>query len=194
MRKRGYTPKPFRQGGLDGLCGIYAIVNALRLVVGNDPRISRKEYGTLFELLVVRAQALRPDSNPSVDGIDTPQLNQLINDTVDYCEEEFDIEIKVSRPLLGGPRPMTWQAIDRLRGELDQPATALIIGFGGLDHWTAIKAITDQTFILHDSSGRKHLAVRRCRMSHSGSIQKRPLLIFRGAAFAVRNNSASAPQ
>ena len=37
QRKRRRKMKPFQQGELDGLCGLYAIVNALRLIISTPP-------------------------------------------------------------------------------------------------------------------------------------------------------------
>ena len=44
---------PYRQGELDGLCGVYAIVNALRLVLESHPAgFTRRDWEQLFHTLL----------------------------------------------------------------------------------------------------------------------------------------------
>lgn len=42
--------KPLRQGEMDGLCGIYALVNAIRHLAGR--RLSKEDEDNLFKELV----------------------------------------------------------------------------------------------------------------------------------------------
>ena len=46
------APKPFEQGDLDGLCGVYAVVNAVRLVALPHHRLPAAECRALFAALV----------------------------------------------------------------------------------------------------------------------------------------------
>jgi hypothetical protein len=185
MRRAGRI-KPIRQGGLDCLCGIYAIINALRLILNGDNRIKTKDYEQLFEKLIYRLQELSPESVHSIEGIGTIELRQLLAETIDYLEEEFEVEVELTRPLLGSPRIKSAKAIGKLRAALARPGTAVLIGFGGLEHWTVVRAITDHHFLLLDSSGRRFLRTRRSRMIYERRRSKRSAVIIRGAAFAVR--------
>ena len=49
LEQAAKTLKPFRQGDLDGLCGLYAVVNAVRLVVHPYRVLRRQEARQLFE-------------------------------------------------------------------------------------------------------------------------------------------------
>ena len=41
--------KPYRQGQLDGLCGIYATINAIRLALGErGDQFSKEDWRELF--------------------------------------------------------------------------------------------------------------------------------------------------
>ena len=46
------TPPPFRQGDLDGLCGAYAVVNAVRLAALPHRKLRRTACAALFGDLV----------------------------------------------------------------------------------------------------------------------------------------------
>lgn len=56
---------PFIQGEMDGLCGLYAIANAVRFIYGN--KINPKQYRTIFE---------------------TKNLNEIFHHGMEDCEIE----------------------------------------------------------------------------------------------------------
>jgi hypothetical protein len=133
-----------------------------------------------------RAHRLIPRSIPATEGINTLRLAQLLVEATRYCWEELDIDLRITRPLLKRPRVGIVRSVNLLREELETPGTALVMGFGGLDHWSVVRAITDHHLVLHDSSGRKYLRTRRCRMSYEPAGRSRPITIIRGATFALR--------
>ena len=46
------VPRPFEQGDLDGLCGVYSVVNAARLAAHPHRRLSAPECRALFAALL----------------------------------------------------------------------------------------------------------------------------------------------
>jgi len=43
--------KPYRQGALDGLCGVYSIINAVRIVNGIDDEDSEDLFQAIISYL-----------------------------------------------------------------------------------------------------------------------------------------------
>lgn len=61
----------YQQGDLDGFCGVYAIVNALRYLL----RLNRKQCQTIFATLVRTLSQVRPHPyDPLVQGVVFRQL------------------------------------------------------------------------------------------------------------------------
>jgi hypothetical protein len=187
--RRVVQVRPFRQGGLDSLCGIYAIINGLRWVLRGDRRLRSEDYDSLFEILVYRAHKSHPKIMPSVEGIDTPLLSKLLRHAVDHCRDQYELDIQISRPLLKRRQLTVREALKRLRNELECPTATILIGLGGIDHWTVVRSITNHNLILYDSSGRKLLPLRRCQMIDKEPQTRRSILIIRTGTFVLRNPS-----
>ena len=167
-RSRWYR-KPFRQGDLDGLCGLYCLVNAVRVLC---PELDREAAAALFEHLLqsLRLAGVKPIEAITC-GVDVGPHNQLIKRAVQYVNDEFDIEL-AARRLRKSVRDTPH--INRLWRELAarlSPTCVAILGLGGrYEHWTvAVKASTRQ-IRLYDSS--KMGVLRRGHCTVRGALRR----------------------
>ncbi|MEJ5375269.1 MAG: hypothetical protein WHX93_01675 [bacterium] len=166
---------PMRQGDLDGLCGLYALVNAASyLCIKAGKPLGQKERLELFQRIVLRLyQCLEqrrtrrrsPESaSPSIaflwEGTSVRDLPPMLDELKDFLLEKGGIRIERSQPLLGNSRPQTLQQFwSRLRESLDQGQgrSVAIVGYTwrseGMEegHWTCVKAMTERRMIRLDS-------------------------------------------
>src|SRR3712207_4404911 len=120
--------KPYRQGRLDGLCGVYTLINALRLLC---PRLDEDDCEAVFCALI-RARAWQKCSPLSVisGGLSRRELLRLIGFWQRFAARELGIaltvnRLKVSEPTLRG----IWQGLCRA---LDGKSVA-IVGLDGAE-------------------------------------------------------------
>jgi hypothetical protein len=151
--------RAYRQGDLDGLCGVYSIVNALRYVL----HLRNEQCTKLFERLI---KALERDCpclhQPLLRGIYFPQLKQLVavagKGRIQGRNLKFEarpLRLKRDQHTLPG----LWTALDREVG----PACVAIIGItGATDHWCVVYRVTPRTLWLLDSSGQSRIPRFRC--------------------------------
>ncbi len=124
--------KPYQQGRLDGLCGVYALVNTLRLLC---PKVDEDTCERTFCTLI-RARMRQAASPLTVisGGLSRRELMQLLGPWQRFAAKELGItlpvsRLKVSEPSLRG----VWR---NLRRVLDGKSVA-VIGLDGVDrHWT----------------------------------------------------------
>src|SRR4051794_41469971 len=124
--------KPYRQGRLDGLCGTYALINALRLLC---PRLNEDACEAAFCALI-RARTRQAASPLAVisGGLSRRELLKLIDPWQRFVARELGIRLtisplKVSEATLRG----LWRTLCRA---LDGTSVA-IIGLDGVErHWT----------------------------------------------------------
>src|SRR5215207_4040493 len=124
--------KPYRQGRLDGLCGVYALINALRLLC---PRLDEDACERVFCALI-RARARQAASPLAVisGGLSRRELFRLIGPWQRFAARELG----VSEPSLRG----LWRSLCRA---LDGKSVA-ILGLDGAErHWTMAYAATERT-------------------------------------------------
>jgi len=172
--------KAYRQGRLDGLCGVYSLINALRLLC---PRLDEDACERVFSALI-RARARQAASPLAVisGGLSRRELLRLIGLWQRFAAKEFGITLTVSRlkasePTLRG----IWRGLSRV---LDGKSVA-IIGLDGVErHWTVGYAATPRTLRVADSSGLRMIFRSQCTVARTSlRYQLRPsgvLVVGRG--------------
>ncbi len=172
-RKRAY-----RQGDLDGLCGVYSIVNAL----GHVLQLRDEQCQQLFEKLI---KALEQDCchlhKHLLWGMSFRQLRRLVA-AVSRCRLEGQKLAFTTRPLRLKRQQRTlshlWTALDEEVG----PTCVAIIGLSGVDdHWCVIHNVTPKTLWLLDASGQTRIYRSRCTVRSSRTrycLEAREILLI----------------
>jgi hypothetical protein len=151
--------RPLRQGDLDGLCGIYSVVNALRYLL----RLNKKQSQELFKRLVAALVQHSPHPHRLlVEGILFKRLKQLAAAAQHFrlADRDLSFQVRVLR-LRRGEQSLShlWAALDQEVG----PACVAIIGITGADdHWCVVYRVTPKTLRLLDSAGRSCIRRSRC--------------------------------
>jgi hypothetical protein len=159
MRARGRPAKrarkPLRQGDLDGLCGVYAIINAVRCV---HPRLSKPMAERLFRVLM---QALAADGQTKPGsmvyrGITRATQAKLIGVARRHVAAKHGLTFEVVR-LPSRPHPKrSWSIAEltlRLSDHVRDGGVAIVALRGCMAHWTVIVAVTPKQFRMRDSDG-----------------------------------------
>ncbi|WP_155256451.1 hypothetical protein [Mesorhizobium loti] len=99
-------------------------------------------------------------------GIDTKPLRKVLKAAVRHMADEHEIQVIVAPLLPGTARPSFDQLATKMSELLGQPGCALIASFADLDHWAAVRSISDRWLQLFDSTGTTRLSLPNCRMSY----------------------------
>lgn len=154
--------KPYEQGGLDGLCAIYSIVNAVRIVSS----ISDAEAKALFRRILEHLEQTRDLSRVLSEGIGLVTIGgifgKVVGDLIPYRTMPYK-----NKP--GTPLDEFWSEMTRFL-ETDTHR-AILIGLGGpaWDHWSIIHEITARQVRFFDSHKLRHLNRNRCTTTRSTS-------------------------
>ena len=170
--------KPYRQGRLDGLCGIYALINTLRLLC---PRLNEDACEAAFCALI-RARTRQTASPLAVisHGLSRRELLQLLGPWRRFVRKKLGIKLtvkrlKVSDPTLGG----MWRGLCRV---LDSKS-GVIIGLDGIErHWTVAYAATERTLRLVDSCGLRVILRAQCTVGRTSlryQLRRSEVLVVR---------------
>lgn len=170
--------EPFQQGDLDGLCGIYALVNAAKLVAGPISRDRAKSLVTACLDSLGERYAL-----PSLVtvGLGVYQVLGLMRDVF-----QAQLPVTYHRPFAkAGPMSLDhyWQTVTEFLEE--RPRRAVILAFHNARyaHWTLAKAISQARMELFDSDGNSLVCRRHCT---TGSISaQRPMGLSPSATIFV---------
>jgi hypothetical protein len=171
-RRSQSAPRPFQQGNLDGLCGIYALINAIRLATADHLHLSNNEWMGVFGSLLAQADRHTGATDLVTGGIGTRRLIALTRYAIDHMANHHGIELTMSRPLIELERPSKRKLIAKLRRLVGRPASAVLFGLGGhLDHWTVVCSVSDRSLGLFDSSGLHRIRIDHCRTRHEKKLE-----------------------
>lgn len=152
--------KPYTQGELDGLCGLYAAINAIRLH-------SKVNYRASQDIFLGSLKLLSNDYDiPSIvfDGITRACLSKILNFVAKETAKKGK-PVHLSWPFYKRKSTnldVLWKAIDSFMHATEGNSVILSISGNDWGHWTVVKEITPQTIILFDSWHRKLLKRNRC--------------------------------
>lgn len=135
---------PYQQGALDGLCGLYALANAVHYLVGP---LRPTEQQTLMGLMYAELERAVPLSSVLWDGVDGPLLSRLLNRVV-----LPRYPLTRTKPFHRHPRASVaavWSAVQQCTRE------GGVAIWGDAEHWTVVYRVTERTWLLLDSYGQR---------------------------------------
>jgi hypothetical protein len=160
--------KPYMQGALDGLCAVYSIVNATRIIAGLEEEESRE----LFKEIILHLEKSKDLPEILISGIGLTTIGGILNDVVGDRIRQRTMPFK--------HHPDTtldefWNTMMRFlhRGK----RRAILIGLGGplWDHWSIVESISEKQIRFFDSHQLKRLNRSRCTTIRATS--RRPHLL-----------------
>lgn len=158
---------PYRQGGLDALCGIYALINGFAHAARADPipYFPRKK---LFTHLIDRAAHWRGDASFVYDGLSHEEIRHLTKQATRFISRKgHAFSATPARKLLG--RPLSRRGDVGGRGawlqeaaKLSHCAVILDINTPWLSHWSVLAGVEGNRVRLFDSSGIRTIEITSC--------------------------------
>jgi hypothetical protein len=163
MTTRLASLRPFRQGELDGLCGVYAIINAVRFALRSDTKLQDDDWSDLFAELLVAADDMAGAAAVTTSGITAQPLRSLLKTAAAFLSDHRGLDLVGFRPVKAlAPRTMP-QILTYLESHLRQPRTAALVEVGGrIHHWSVVASVESRFLNLFDSSGHDRLRIDRC--------------------------------
>jgi hypothetical protein len=148
---------PFRQGALDGICGLYSIVNADRIVNGSTTEQSLQLYNELLTWLSRHGML----QGAMVEGLMSDELRLILQKAAGKRFGTIEVPWRgVTTPTLDE----FWRSMQDFMGK----GRAIILGLNGRhDHWTVVRDITRRSIWLYDSDGMGRLTRHDCSTSKS---------------------------
>jgi|ADurb_Leu_01_Slu_FD_contig_101_326969_length_1514_multi_3_in_0_out_0_2 hypothetical protein len=172
--------RPFEQGELDGLCGIYSIINAVRRIRGGKILKDIDERNELFLEILNYLHKHYHGLVFMIDGISIQSIAGILRDII---EPKYNITRK--RPFDKRPDVKLSEFWDSMQSFMkENPSGAILLGLGGKhDHWTVVESITDKGMYVMDSDGLIHFNRGFCTTSARTGVRKKHQLIPTHAYF-----------
>lgn len=174
--------RPARQGTFDGLCGVYAIINAL------DPAglvLRRSQlHADLFKQLTYGLGSVAVLAGMQ-EGIERDDLIRAAQPAFRWLELEHGISLSIHAPYPKRRFQSSREFLDTLKGHMASKNEAAIISVitPTWGHWTVPTAITGGCLVLRDSGGLGSIPLAKLLSPHYGWLlaASDTLLIRRGS-------------
>ena len=149
LRLRVYT-----QGSFDHFCGIYAIINALRIAKHKCNKGLYVDWSKVFAAIIRHVDSEDLLRKVVLRGLTRAEHQSCLKAAADYLEHRHDLSVSWSWPWLGRRSMSTRRMVADLRQHLDQPCTSVILHFihWGQTHWTALETVSNEGLCLADSA------------------------------------------
>ena len=152
---------PYRQGEFDGLCGMYAIINAISALA---PELDQATARTLFRHLARHVQSIEQPLPVVAYGMGGSSVRDLLRVAQRYVRKRLNVQIAMERPFRLRRDSRLGQLWDTLRSELDAEQVAIFAIEGVYAHWTVAYRLTPKRIRLLDSGHRQMLLRSRCTL------------------------------
>ena len=173
---------PWQQGELDGLCGIYSIINAMKhLALSRGMEFSDPAGTILFRRMVRYLHKRNKLPHALWDGTSFTHVKDFIAEADRFMKREYGLELTYKTLARKGQitrKDVFWRVLDgALRGdetrgfglETPHPKVALL-GLGlPSPHWTLAYQVTNRSIRLIDSGSRYNLKYSQCTLGVSKS-------------------------
>lgn len=143
---------PFRQGDLDGLCGPYAVINALRLAFWSDRALQKHLCAELLANGLMGSFSRKALAKAIRDGIDNDELIRL----AEVCS---DLASKSGHQIIIDAMPERARASSKDAKIVSaiQEGWPVIVNVVDIAHFTVIVGFSSTRYRIFDSSGRHWL-------------------------------------
>jgi hypothetical protein len=162
-------PTPLQQGDLDGLCGAYALVNAVTHLL-HIKGFQRDDANRLFQRLCRTLHRRQRMPQAVWRGTHIDDIDGMLRTVRRFVRENFAATLVVSRPFDHGvPRKKDrfFRVLSKSFNSIGERRVAVI----GLDrpgfHWTIATEVTARSFRLYDSGRSKRLRYGNCTLGKS---------------------------
>ncbi len=159
---------PYEQGGLDGLCAIYSIVNAARII--SD--IQNDDAKLLFRRILEYLEQSRDLSRLLCEGIGLTTIGSILRDVVGDLIPYRSMPYK-NQPNI--PLDDFWGEMVRFLEGGEKRAVLICLSGPMWDHWSIVHEITAKQIRFFDSHKLCRLNRNRCTTTRSTS--RRPHIL-----------------
>ena len=163
--------EPYRQGQLDGLCALYASINALRLALAEHTRLTERRCKDLFAEGVNFLHRKDGLHTATTKGMGTKRRLALVRHLAKHVSTMTSCLVVVEQP-----DHSSWSTIHDAFEWIDESLSVgkpvLIALLGALDHYTVIAGSTAATLRLVDSTG--ILFIRKPSCGHRTAFHQIP--------------------
>jgi hypothetical protein len=168
--------KPFRQGDLDGLCGVYAVLNALKAL---GYRENHEGWQVILSEIITYLHESKESTFFFTDGINTPDMSRILKHIA--CLNRDIVYSKPFHSKADITLSELWDTLSLyLNSKIHRTAILCVQGHH-CGHWTVVSSLSKKRITFFDSSDMEWVNRSRCTttdLTTNHSILLYPATLF----------------
>lgn len=146
------TLKPYKQGQLDTLCGLYSAINAIRLAAYPKKKLTKTHARQLMvegiEYLNTRSNRL---SSSLTCGMSDMRRLTLTKHLLRFVNEKWGVSLELQKPAIDKAKNPRAIVIEFIEHYVSMRSSVCIYLNGHHNHYTVISGFNSHSFYLYDS-------------------------------------------
>lgn len=180
--------RPYRQGDLDALCGLYTVINSIRWCLrGHDIASQGPNWHDLFSELSDYAVKEIGHLSISSMGLGLNAMIWLMRTAQEHMRTVHGINIRTTRPFaLKKPSDLNQPALAIENHLKNDNSSALFAVYGRINHWSVATEITATRAKLFDSNGLNYLPIKSFQSTDYNKKNRDISIIQTGSLICLR--------
>lgn len=145
--------KPIQQGDLDGLCGVYAIINAACIVSAPTRPLTRLDVGWLMKSAVQHLDHKQVLANTFVRGMSAKRQRKLARFLLKGLCDRTGVDLRVRSQHSNPDDPRQTLIFEAIKNSLQQGAAVMIRLQNTHNHFTVVVGCSTSRLYVADSDG-----------------------------------------
>lgn len=149
--------RPLQQGHVDGMCGVYSVMNACNLLLDDPLADENKQFDRDEAFFTALCRKVLPRfPNIVYDGVEGDGVELVIDGAKHWLAKKEKRKLVFSQPVLRKPGGTVKDFFEAMRDAMaaDGKNSAYIIGIDKpWDHWSVVRKVGKSTVTFFDSWG-----------------------------------------
>ncbi len=176
--------KPYKQGDLDSTCGLYAVINAVRLAVAHIKILPRRRTKDLYLTLINVLDQHQGIASVIEEGMSSRKISLLLREANKWLEREEGICLQYRRPFYNRPSGKLPYVVSQIDEHLSKGGSVLVDVLVYESHWSVVREVTQRFFVLLNSTNYSRISRARLSLNRATKGDK-PFIIYSHNIFFV---------
>jgi hypothetical protein len=180
--------RPFKQGNFDHFCGVYAILNGLKVANEKSGIHADVAWANVFAAVISKIDHLSSLKDVVLHGLSDSQFEGCLRVAIDYLATAHQIKVTYDWPWMDKNPLRRNQLVADIKSAVETPNTVALLRYRNsvADHWLVVEAVSRDILSFADSTWVSRVPITQLGFRNSAkhdsaivySIERNSLLLI----------------
>jgi hypothetical protein len=180
--------RPFKQGNFDHFCGVYAILNGLKVANEKSGIYTDIAWAGVFAAVITKIDDLSSLKDVVLHGLSDIQFEGCLRVAIDHLAKQHQIKVTYDWPWRDKIPLRRKQLVADIKSAVETPNTVALLRYQNsvADHWSVVEAVSQDIVSFADSTWVSRVPITQLGFRNSAkhdseivySIERNSLLLI----------------